>query len=780
MADTSLIFDLIGRDKASAVLRKVSRSVKEFKSGVDETSRDISTLGKAMSSLGKPTALLAAAGAAVQLTAAVAPASQALLALPAAAGVGAAAMVTAKLATVGLGDALSAMAEGDAEAAREALAKIAPAARPAVRAMNALREEFGAVQQTVQANVFRNLAPSIQALGGTYIPILKTGLGGVATELGKLTKGAIATANTPFFQGAVRRTLAATTTSVANLSPAVNGLVLSLGALMKAGAPLIEQFTAWAGKSMQAAGAFLSSAEGAAWLRQKLDEGKRALLTLISITGNVRSALSGIFRAAGANNLLATIDRLTQKFATWANSVGGQQKLRELFTSLNEVARALIAALTQMAGPLGVVANLFLSMSPQMQKLVASSLAWSLMLGRLVSAFSPAIAVLGKVGGLFGKTADGADRLGLKLLKLGGRFVAMAAKATASMLRVAAVTIAQFARMAARAVVWAAVMAAQWLIAMGPIGWIIGAVIGLAVLIIANWDKIKKFTIAAWNAIVGALTAAWNFIKGLVSSAASAVVNFLRSAWNRAKSLVSSAWSAISNAVSNGVSSMIGFVKSIPGKILSALGNLGSLLWDAGRNVIQGLIDGIMSMIGAVGNAIGSVVSRIRGALPFSPAKWGPLRQHPPDEAGRVIGRMLASGISAQQGLVAAAASRLAGSVVASTRSPLQRAAANLLAHVRGGGNIFEDFSARGVNELGMNDRLAELFRRANPNFDFGAPGTRDRVEQFLAGQAAAGRQQRVQLEIRSGGEGLDELLLEVLRRAIRVQGGSVQEVLGS
>ena len=144
-----------------------------------------------------------------------------------------------------------------------------------------------------------------------------------------------------------------------------------------------------------------------------------------------------------------------------------------------------------------------------------------------------------------------------------------------------------------------------------------------------------------------------------------------------------------------------------------------------------------------------------------------------------MIGTMLAAGIGDQRRVVAAAAAKLARSVTTSTRSPLQKAAGNLLRHVRGGGQMFEDFSAKGVNELGMSERLSDLFYRANPNFDFGAPGTRDRVEQFLAGQAAAGRQP-VRIELRSGGEGIDDLLVELLRRVIRVQGGSVQEVLGT
>jgi hypothetical protein len=57
------------------------------------------------------------------------------------------------------------------------------------------------------------------------------------------------------------------------------------------------------------------------------------------------------------------------------------------------------------------------------------------------------------------------------------------------------------------------------------------------------------------------------------------------------------------------------------------------------------LIDGIGSMVGKVKDAIGSVVKTITDHLPWSPAKEGPLRLHPPEESGEKIGAMLAEGL---------------------------------------------------------------------------------------------------------------------------------------
>jgi hypothetical protein len=65
----------------------------------------------------------------------------------------------------------------------------------------------------------------------------------------------------------------------------------------------------------------------------------------------------------------------------------------------------------------------------------------------------------------------------------------------------------------------------------------------------------------------------------------------------------------------------------------------------------------------------------------------------------------------------------------------------------------------RGENDLPAGSRV-----RSNPD-----------TERILSG----GRREPVVLEVRSGGSRIDDLLVEILRKAIRAQGGDVQLVLG-
>lgn len=147
-------------------------------------------------------------------------------------------------------------------------------------------------------------------------------------------------------------------------------------------------------------------------------------------------------------------------------------------------------------------------------------------------------------------------------------WIGMAAAATANALRIGAVWLVQTAitgatvlasyavmvagviagwvLMGVQSLINAARMAAAWLIAMGPIGWAIAAVIGLAAVIIANWDKIKAFTVSVFGAIGSFVSGIWD---GLGSGLRSAINGIIR----------------VLNSGIGGINSIIGGVNKIPG-----------------------------------------------------------------------------------------------------------------------------------------------------------------------------------------------------------------------
>lgn len=141
-------------------------------------------------------------------------------------------------------------------------------------------------------------------------------------------------------------------------------------------------------------------------------------------------------------------------------------------------------------------------------------------------------------------------------------------------------------------------MAAAWIMAMGPVGWVIAAVVGLVALIVANWDTVVSWTTTAWNAVTGAISAAWSWITGAIGSAISWVQGVLSAGWNAVLGTVRSVWNGITGAISGAVSAGWNVVAGLPGQIGGLFSAAGSWLLSAGRNLLQGLWNGISGAAG--------------------------------------------------------------------------------------------------------------------------------------------------------------------------------------
>jgi phage-related protein len=264
--------------------------------------------------------------------------------------------------------------------------------------------------------------------------------------------------------------------------------------------------------------------------------------------------------------------------------------------------------------------------------------------------------------------------------------------------------VAAWALLGAQSLMHAAKVAAAWLIAMGPIGVVIAAVIGLVVVIVKNWDTIKAKTVELWNAvkaataaawgaikgmfnaaltaikaavttyfnaykavvttifgaIKGAISAAWGAIKGVFSASLGAIQDAFSAAWGAIRGTATAAMGAIRGAISGGIGGVVSLVASMPGRMLGALGNMGGLLVNAGRQLMSGLARGIGERIAAVVQKVRDAVSKIKNLLPGSPIKEGPLRDAGWNNGGpgkELMGR-LAGGIASASDLPAKAMAR--------------------------------------------------------------------------------------------------------------------------
>ena len=231
-------------------------------------------------------------------------------------------------------------------------------------------------------------------------------------------------------------------------------------------------------------------------------------------------------------------------------------------------------------------------------------------------------------------------------------WVASAAGAVAS----GAVSLAQFVIQGAKwvwmgvvALASAAQIALAWIISMGPIAIVIAAVVGLAVLIALNFERIKGWIGGAWEWIKTATSTAWEWIKANLKTIIEAIIVVITgpigllavlifenwdkiktatsTAWNAIRDFFSGLWTSITSRLTSAWNAIVGFFSAIPGrvgafftmvknKVVEVFGYtpLGLIVnnWDA----IVGFFRGLPAKIGnAVSGMWDGITGSFKGAL---------------------------------------------------------------------------------------------------------------------------------------------------------------------
>lgn len=187
-------------------------------------------------------------------------------------------------------------------------------------------------------------------------------------------------------------------------------------------------------------------------------------------------------------------------------------------------------------------------------------------------------------------------------------WVVMAAKGAWYVIRLgihAAVVVAKWVWMAAQALWAAGRMALSWFIALGPVGWVIAAIIALVVLIIANWDTVKEWTIRIFSAIWGFIQRAWQWVK----DSATSVKNWIVTKWNemvawfraipgRVAAVASRLWQSVKDKtnevktwITDKFNEVLDFFRGLPSRISTAVRGLFDGIKEAFRSAINWIID---------------------------------------------------------------------------------------------------------------------------------------------------------------------------------------------
>ncbi|MBM7771241.1 phage-related protein [Actinokineospora baliensis] len=572
----------------------VHLSVEVDKKALDQ----VRALGQVFTRLAGTTLAIGNAAATAQslvgITSAAVQASGALLLLPAAGVAAGIAIGTLVLGFQGLGDALSNL--DDPEKFAQALATLAPSARETAQAVKDLQPAFGALRLDVQQRLFTGMGQVVAQLGGSYLPVLRSGLGGVASELNTGARSfadfltsSQSLADTGTILDNVRAALAA-------LSPAGTSVAQAFRDIAAVGSGFLPDLASKISDAARRFAEFIANARESGQLKTWIGEGLSALSQMWQLLRNLGSIVKTVFGALddSGGGFLAFLVDATGQLSAFLKSAQGTEvlsKFAEFAATAGEAVSGVLGeALTQLAP---VLINLLPALST-----FAAQLGGALVFGLQLA--GPLLAQLSSF------LAQNAGWLGPLVIGLGT--LAAVAGPLVSALSFVVTTV--------RAVTLAFNLMKLAFLS-NPFTAIALAITTFVVLLITNWDTVKSWTTNTFQAIWDFVSNIWRSVSDWVSARVRdvlAAVGWLGQLPGR----VAGWFRGVRDGAVNAVGDLLSWLRGLPGRLLDALGNLGNLLLQTGRDMIQGLLNGLRQAASAVGNFLLKIVKdAVGGVLSF-------------------------------------------------------------------------------------------------------------------------------------------------------------------
>jgi hypothetical protein len=261
---------------------------------------------------------------------------------------------------------------GGSNAAAEAMAKLAPSAREVVLALKAMGPEWRKVQQSVQQETFRGVAGDLKNLSSAVLPTVSAQMKRMGQSFNLGIRQTLKLASSSKSVGSLNTILTSTNQAVdkiaRSLAPFVDGF-LTLGA---AGSSILPQIAGWvqqlAVDFQNWANAASSSGRLATWLGQ----GRDALQALWTTARNVLGIIGAIFKAGGADSgvgFLQKLAEMTTRLREFLNTAQGQAAVNRVLDDLRSILGGITDLLPAVAGHAGEFTDTLKVSAPIMHEL---------------------------------------------------------------------------------------------------------------------------------------------------------------------------------------------------------------------------------------------------------------------------------------------------------------------------------------------------------------------------------------------------------------------------
>ncbi|WP_102335749.1 hypothetical protein [Salimicrobium jeotgali] len=381
---------------------------------------------------------------------------------------------------------------------------------------------------------------------------------------------------------------------------------------------------------------------------------------LMSVFGNITQGIVNLFTAFAplAAEMMTGFQKLTARFKEWSASLGQNKQFQNFINYIKENGPGMIDLIgnlwdifVQLAKGLGKVGEVMLPLANKFTSWFASLLEGNStvrnMMGAAVAlggAFKLLAPIISGLWAVFGpaiskmwqaflpfkknlmigfkmlgpKIAGFATKVGAMAMKVGGAFVKIIPKVVGFATKIGGVVIKVIgflAKLGGRAAIFAARMAASWVIAMGPVGWVITIVAALVAAVIMNWDKIVAWTKKAWGIVSEWISTKWQQIWSKTKEIASKIVTAVREKFQQVKQGIQDKLQQAKETARNAIETMRTAISNKVEQIRTAVSNKFQQVKQAIQNKLQQAKQVAQNIWNSVKSFISNKVEQIRSSV---------------------------------------------------------------------------------------------------------------------------------------------------------------------
>ncbi len=379
--------------------RGISRTAKQAENNFNDIRRSAATAASQVRNFGlvfqvfnTTSAIIgitALSGAVLELAGAFAAASSSVSILAPILAQASAATSAFKAGVFGLSDAFKAISSNDPKAFTESMTKLGPAAKQVALGVAGLNKAFNSIRLNTQQALLEGIGNELLRLGSIILPTVNAGFQTIGSSMNGVFDQAASLVSQPVFSGLLATVFADTARNIDILSGTLSPLLSIFTNLYLVTRAYVSLLAEQAVNILKNGAAYLSTTKGQEALNLAIQTGLVAIKQLGDLVGSVFGLLASIFRTSvnSGVSLIITITGIVDAMKDWVNSAKGQAQLIALFQFTSLVVEAVATALGNALSFFFDIIQAVSSLNPQIQQLVVSLLATSLVTRPVIAYF---------------------------------------------------------------------------------------------------------------------------------------------------------------------------------------------------------------------------------------------------------------------------------------------------------------------------------------------------------------------------------------------------------